>query len=737
MKKNYINVAWIRMKKVVRHTKESFLNEVLNDPERNESFLIARAEEDPEKQKKLKEALPCICWNVEEFTDDQRHNESAVSGQFFFTDYDVNDNPHMGNVREYYEKYVRPHEEELHIVEAEETVKHGLHIVAVRPKNATIEQAQAYQARLIGLQHDTVCKDLSRPAVLGHKDEIFQAKWDIIFGEKEPEAYTIPLEGLGKAVSQTITSITQEMIDEVRARPFFGHTLGEVKDALMVETINTVKAPVGKRNWTTYSASRDLQAAGLDSETLVVLFADSGLPEDELRQACRVVPNNQPDNGKLPGRLKRAILQLRQEKGMITGEDLLPCRPRPEKLPTLIRELVAAAPKGFAEAVIILSLPILGFLATNVRVKYLDGVIHSLAFLAHVVGKLAGGKSTLISWLTRLLLSQIRARDAVARQLEREYVEACRKCKNEEKQPEDPKPIIREVPFTISIAALLKRLAQAEGKHLLSVTDEIDTVRKTNKAGAWSEKTDIYRHAFDNGEYGQDFLSENSFSGIYPIMYNMVSGGTEESTSKFYASNVLNGTASRVAFTRIPDDFALEMPKFKELSAKQKLAIEQGIQTLEEAEGEIRLPRTGKVIEQWLDEKRQLARETMSLAIDAFYKRSAVMGYRAAAVAYVLCGYKETSVVTDFGLWVADYVLQQQVAMWGSYIENAEQMVTSTPIANLFAELPEEFTREELKKLRSINGQSTNVRMIILRWKQAGMIQETEPGRYVKKYKQA
>lgn len=65
MKKNYINVAWIRMKTVVRHTKESFLNEVLNDPERNESFLIARAEEDPEKQKKLKEALPCICWNVE------------------------------------------------------------------------------------------------------------------------------------------------------------------------------------------------------------------------------------------------------------------------------------------------------------------------------------------------------------------------------------------------------------------------------------------------------------------------------------------------------------------------------------------------------------------------------------------------------------------------------------------------------------------------------------------------
>jgi hypothetical protein len=71
------------------------------------------------------------------------------------------------------------------------------------------------------------------------------------------------------------------------------------------------------------------------------------------------------------------------------------------------------------------------------------------------------------------------------------------------------------------------------------------------------------------------------------------------------------------------------------------------------------------------------------LAIDAFYKRAGVMGYRAAVIAYILNDYKETTHVIDFGLWVADYVLQQQVAMWGAYIENAEQMETSTPVANL------------------------------------------------------
>ena len=127
----------------------------------------------------------------------------------------------------------------------------------------------------------------------------------------------------------------------------------------------------------------------------------------------------------------------------------------------------------------------------------------------------------------------------------------------------------------------------------------------------------------------------------------------------------------------------------------------------------------------------------MSLAIDAFYKRAGVMGYRAAAIAYILNNNKETSNVADFGLWVADYVLQQQVAMWGSYIENAEQMDTSTPVANLFQELGEEFSRKDLVNLRIINGQGTNVRTIIMRWKKAGMIQEIEPGRYIKIHKQA
>jgi hypothetical protein len=381
-------------------------------------------------------------------------------------------------------------------------------------------------------------------------------------------------------------------------------------------------------------------------------------------------------------------------------------------------------------------LPLMGTIATGLRMKYLDGVIHSPSFMSHIKGEQASGKS-FINVLAELLLYRIRRRDEIARAQELEYNEAVKRCKNDAKQPDDPKPVIIEVPFTISVTMLLKRLAQAKGQHLISVTDEIATVTKTNKAGAWSQKTEIYRHGFDNMRYGQDFMSENSFSGIYAVFYNTLSGGTPDTTDEFFRGNALNGSVTRYCIATLPDNFGGKMPVFKTLTAKQKAFIEQGIDLLEQADGEVRLPKLLKAFEAWQEEKCQLAIETQSKAIDTFRRRSANIGFRAGGLAYVLCGKKETSVVIDFALWVADYVLQQQVAQWGQELEKSEETKQHHPVINLFQAVSEKFTRDELVNLRTLNGQGKNVRMIIKRWKDNGMIQEIEDNCYIKISKQA
>jgi hypothetical protein len=315
--------------------------------------------------------------------------------------------------------------------------------------------------------------------------------------------------------------------------------------------------------------------------------------------------------------------------------------------------------------------------------------------------------------------------------VEDEYRRKLKRCKNDAQLPEDPRPVVIEVPVSTSVAKLLKRMAQAKGRHLIKVTEEIDTSTKSNKAGAWSEHSDIDRISFDNSLYGKDNINEDTYSGVIPVYCNSVSTGTIKATINHYANHVENGLVSRTAFGDLPSNFAGEMPVFKKFTAKQLANIELAIDLLEQADGKIKLPKTLKAIKGWIDEKRQLANETQSNAINAFFRRAAVIGARGAAEAYILCGNKETHVVIDFALWLADYVLQQQVAMWGKYIENQEE-VKATPLANLYHELPDEFTREELINLRLMNGMPKNERTNLMRWKQAGMIREVEKNKYVK-----
>lgn len=730
MKKEYILVSKAKVKKIYRYNIGQ-LKALLNDQVRNQLIDSFRQEEDPEKKRLLKLEMWAIIPHADDFTDDIRHDESAVPSKVFYTDFDSADNPHMGDPREYYLMYIAPQLDELHAIDVHVTVSgKGLHIGAYLPQNATIAQAQEWIGKMVGLVPDRKCTNLSRLFIAPKAEDYLYLDWKALFGEKEVELYTIDLSEVDVYEPETSVYTDEEvsnlMYNGIKAQDIVATTLQKI-----------VKHPLplveGERNDTFLKAGMILMPLVKDTSILVKLFEPYGLSEAERSQVCKnAAKYAAQSNAQLSKELRNTIQELREEAGLTTGTGLLPCRPLPVKLPPLINVLAAIAPPSLRIPFIISSLPIQGAIADGVYFSYLDDVIHWLAFMAHIVGQFAGGKSTIMDWLVNHLLTSIREQDAVGRQAEREYVEALKKCKADERKPDDPKPVIRVIPVTISIAALLKRFDQSQGQTLISVCDEVDAIRQTNRAGSWSDKTVIMRKSFERGEVGQDYLSENSYSGIFVANWNIVSAGTEESTRKFYAPHVMDGLVSRVVFTRIESDsFAEEMPRIKPLTAKQKTILEEGIRALEAAEGKISIPRTAKAIDQWLVEKRQLAMETMSYAINALYKRSAVMGYRAGVIAYILCGYRETNVVINFALWVADYVLQQQVAMWGSHFEN-EDACGTTPVANLYKELPEEFTREELVNLRIINNQGKNVRMIIKRWKDNGMIQEMEQNHYRK-----
>ena len=703
---------------------------ILENPGRNALIMKIRNESSKEKQDRWKRALPGTCDHALNFTDGIRHQQSAVQSNIYGCDFDFKDNPHMTDPAQYFNDHILPRKDELHLIQCYISTRgKGLQTKCLLPSNASIAEAQKWQAELVGLKHDKTCTNLDRLFFIPHKDDILYMDWESMFGEKEHPTYTIA------PLSLDVNSYEDEVFTEpveVENLERFGIKIMTLAEKVVAsEAMHPLPLVEGERNITLHRAILKFWGVESDPNVLLSIFSSFGLDKKEVKQIIRSVSKFKGDNTTMDSDMRRIVRESRAEAGLITGESQLPCRPLPKKLPLGFHEWASVAPEGFAPAVTMSILPLAGTLATHIHFDYLDGNSHRTSFMTHIVGGFASGKS-FIRNVADCFLVNIRKRDAIGLELEREYQLKLRQAKNSSEQPADPCPPILELAANTSIAKMMKRMEQAQGCHLIKVIEEIDTSTKANKAGAWSEHSDIDRLAFDNAIYMKDSISADTWSGKVQVNCNVVSSGTFKATKSHYGSHVENGLVSRTIFAPLPDNFGGQMPVFKKFTPKQQANIAQAITLLEQAEGQIQLPKTLKAINQWLEEKRQLANETQSLAIDSFRRRAAVIGCRAGALAYILCGGKENKMVTEFVLWVADYVLQQQVSLWGSYMENQEEMKNTTPVLNLYQELSDEFTREELKELRLMNGMSGNERMNLSRWKKVNMIVEIKKGLYAK-----
>ena len=123
--------------------------------------------------------------------------------------------------------------------------------------------------------------------------------------------------------------------------------------------------------------------------------------------------------------------------------------------------------------------------------------------------------------------------------------------------------------------------------------------------------------------------------------------------------------------------------------------------------------------------------------MDTLRKRAAVIGYRAGMLAYLLneCVYEKS--VGEFTTWVAEYVFQNQMTLFGNKFEEVAQSQLvmherKSCVVSLLQQLPEQFTRNELMALRARNGQSTRVDMVLSRWRSSGFITQVDKNTYKK-----
>lgn len=719
------------------------------------------AETDANKRGELKKGLPVITWQAA--FDGKRVSKEAHPSGLFMLDID-----HVDEPGKLYAEKIAGRIKELGIVYVGMTAsRHGLRIVAkCLPSLHTLEDCQKWLASNLKVEYDGVCKDWARCSFMVHDSYTYFMDAKAIW-QDDPEEGTLYAGGLNPAqvnadmgellpkpepATPSAQEASKESVDQ-REGLFGGPEdyKGVPYETIAKEWLEyTGGEPTeGERNTRLYKlALRMRYITDFNETTLMRVMPRYGLPESEVRELVRHALGTTRAQD-MPKDLQETLERIDRRIKLTDDEDFIPevttSTDKMPSLPPLLRQWYEVAPEDFKVSVTLCQLPILGALGSRLRAKYLDGKIHSPSFQVSLEAPQASGKSFLVR-LVDYELAQMMESDEAQRQLEKEYQEKVSEMKllnikiNADNKDEilgkKPKGIIRYLPATISITKLLMRMEAAQGLHCFALAEEIDTVTRAYKRG-FSNLSEMLRVSFDNGLYGQDYASDNSYSGNVQLFYNTLFSGTPAAMRRFYP-DVEDGLVSRVLFVTLPDQFGKKMPIWQEFDADQRRIVDIALTRLNEVslqgndvqpEHMMKLDWLNKALQAWVTAQQSEAVRTDDRTRDAFCRRSAVVGFRAGMLAWFLWEEKNTPTirrnVCNFAVWVANNMLNQHLLRFN--LKGGNSNINHWE--DVFKELNDEFVREDLQRVLDRMGKDTPAKNVLYKWKLLGIVEEVEKGR--------
>ncbi len=381
------------------------------------------------------------------------------------------------------------------------------------------------------------------------------------------------------------------------------------------------------RNTLTFELAVNLRhICGFDRNLLAqIIPCYDGFPEQE-KMACINSALNEKIT-QMPKRLKDVLAALRQEKlkqGSSNGnadedsealvnaldeanakDDLFYYDALP-KMPQGVRDSINAVGPPLAMPVITAICPVIGMLATGVKVA-VHGKMNSLNLISYIAGDFASGKGS-IDPVVDAWTSEVKQMDKMYQQQEDEWRAKKRAAKNKKEQPEEPKLPVRCLTLNNTVANLAERLANTDGKHAFSFTPEADTVAQKWKS-AMSDFSVMLRQAYDGTSYEREARSADAVNvHIEHLLWNVVMCGTPDALYRV-VNNYTDGFQSRIVVARTPDNtFTPLTDNLFVLTETQREHIRQIAHLLPLMEGEVVLPKLENKGREWLE---QIRLETM------------------------------------------------------------------------------------------------------------------------------
>ena len=435
--------------------------------------------------------------------------------------------------------------------------------------------------------------------------------------------------------------------------------------------------------------------------------------------------------------------------------------PKDQELPPVIRQIVTNAPQNRKLPAFVASFSPLCAMCPRVRLHYYyDSRPSALLLQVLIEGAQSSGKSFAADIESLIMDKTLKERDKAMRRLEQEYRDKKKRRKANEKLEEEPETTIRVVPPTISKTVLTKRADMYERVFGDTLTfwmfaEELAQVTDAGKNG-YSNLRTIMRTSYDLGSlFGIDFASDNSYSAIVDINICSMFCATPAALDEYFDKKAIEGgNITRTILCKIEDDLGEEGALFVPYTSEQRTQIDRMLKKLLDAtyDGDGGLQPTvdldmvwlDKTVCKWVREKGKEASLSGSYALDVFRKRSSVSAFRIAALCQYLYQMEKDPISTEvlqkrvkqIYLFMAEYILKGMLERWGRKFEEfnqkREQSMKAGPKENLFDQLTDTFTREQLNLLIEKQGKVTPDKVFLSRWKKLRVIEVVDKNTFRK-----
>ena len=641
----------------------------------------------------------------------------------------------------------------------------GLRLVLRRTKGMSIQQEQyefcrAMELDKMGIRLDDVCKDISRLSFAPMQKEILHFNPELLFAPL-PEAGDYPdgtifsgvKEYRSEGVQTNVSSadgLSSELLSEANTPELLNSFETEYNGVSYAEIVSRLEEQLGgrpehgARNSFIFTMACNLRyMCNDDAQWIAQILPTYGEDPQKHRMTIQSAVNR-PMSREMPETLKRALrvaALLSEPSESSENSDKRKNAPPslPATLPPLMDLLTSRSPEKMRAAVAMSVFPPLGAHLQGVKVTYWDGRDYEPTFMQVLAAEMSAGKSA-VNLPIEYIKADIKARDEVALGRMREWKAKCNTLKTTEDKPERPKGhAIQLLPADMTNAAFVQYLDDADGKFLYTQMDEIellDSLKTNTRGGAVSA---ILRLAFDCGEYGQARVAANAVDARVNVRWNWNASTTIQRVRKYFAGGIADGTLSRLSFATIikdPDDWGEERPKFAQYGQPFADALAPYIDRLTTCRGTLHCPEAIAWAEQMCDEQVAYARELDDRTYAQYSYRAVLMGFFRAMVLYIAHGMQWTDEIAEFAAWTIRYDMWCKLRFFSDMMHKAmegERTAVQRGPASLLAQLPEEFTREQVKELRMAQGMKPNPSGMLRQWTFRGFVREdASRGVYVK-----